>query len=117
MAFHKSRLHANIGLSLILLIGFGFGALLLMQSKSIESPIAPLVQSSSGVESMPGMNMTADEMKLTPQNNSPVALLLVFLGINSALVISAIVLKRVRSKRKMVLPVTSPTLEFEGGTK
>ena len=115
MGIHKSRLHANIGLLLILLIGFGFGALLLMQSKNIESPRS--IQSSSAIESMPGMDMTANEMKVTPQNNSPITLLSIFLGINAALIVSAAVLKRVRSKRRVVPRVCAPTLEFESGSK
>jgi hypothetical protein len=117
VVFNKSRFQANIGLLLILLVGFGFGALLLMQSKSIESAPTPSSHTSSAVDSMPGMDMTADEMKVTPQNNSPVTLLMVFLGINSALIVSAVILKKVRSKRKMVLTVMSPTLELEGGRK
>jgi hypothetical protein len=71
-----------------------------MQSKGVEIPQSS--HSSYAVHTMPGMDMTADEMKVTPKNNSPVSLFSVFLGINSALLISAIILKRVRSKRKVV---------------
>ena len=102
MAFNKSRLHGNIGLLLILLIGFGFGALLLVQSKSAASPSTLTSLSSPAVESMPGMDMTADEMKVTPQNNSPTTLLLIFLGINFTLIISAVILKKMKSNRKVV---------------
>jgi hypothetical protein len=113
----KSSLHANIGLLLILLIGFGFGALLLMQSKSAAIPSTLPSHSSSAVESMPGMDMTANEMKVTRQNNSSITLLSIFLGINSALIVTAIILKRVRSKQKVLLHVAPQELKFEGGTK
>jgi hypothetical protein len=96
-------MHGNIGLLLILLIGFGFGALLLMQSKSIDGAVTLASHSSSVVGSMPGMDMTADEMKVTSPNNSPVSLLSIFLGINTALIVSAIILKRVRSNQKVVI--------------
>ncbi len=130
MAIHKSRLHANVGLLLILLIGFGFGALLLMQPKSIEDHQSD-PGSSSAVQSHeePGMEMDAHEMEEAghgteeaghgteeaPQNNSPIMLLSIFLGINIALILSAVILKRVRSKRKVLSRESAPILELEGG--
>ncbi len=118
MAIVKSRLHSNIGLLLILLIGFGFGAFLFMQPKSIESHQSDN-GSSSAVESHgePGMDMDAHEMEKAPQNNSSITLLWIFLGINVALILSAVILKRVRSKRKVVPRESAPSLEFEGGSK
>ncbi len=121
MAIHKSKLHANIGLLLILLIGFGFGAFLLMQPKSIENHQSD-PGSSSAVESMPGMDMDAHGTQEaghgteeTSQNNSPVTLLSIFLGINVALIVTAVILKRVRSKRKVLSRESAPILELEGG--
>ncbi len=131
MVIHKSKLHANIGLLLILLIGFGFGALLLMQPKSIEDHQSD-PGSSSAVQSHeePGMEMDAHEMEEAghgteeasahgtqeaPQNNSPIMLLSIFLGINVALIVTAVILKRVRSKRKVLSRESTPILELEGG--
>ncbi len=132
MVTHKSKLHANTGLLLALLIGFGFGAFLFMQSKSIENHQSDL-GSSSAVESMPGMDMDAHEMEEaghgteeetaghgteeSTQDNSPVALLLIFLGVNVALIVTGVALKRVRSKTKVLPRESAPILELEGGTK
>ncbi len=131
MVIHKSRLHTNTGLLLTLLIGFGFGVFMFMQPKSIESP-QPDHGSSSAVESMPGMDMDAHEMEEAGHgseeeaghgseeaapNGSPVTLLSIFLGINVALILWALILKRVRSKRKVIPRASGPTLEFEGSTK
>jgi hypothetical protein len=102
VVFHRARWQANIGLFLILLVGFGFGAILLMQSKEIAIPVTPIVPSTSTGALKPGMDMTSNEMKVTPPNNSPVTLLIIFLGSNVALIVSAVILKRVRTKGKVV---------------
>ncbi len=130
MVIHKSKLHANIGLLVIILIGFGFGAFLFIQSKSIESPqsdhgsssAVESHESSSVVESMPGMDMDAHEMEEAGHgseeaapNGSPVTLLSIFLGANVALIVWAVALKRVRSKRKIIPRESAPILELEGG--
>ncbi len=140
MAIDKSRLHANIGLLLILLIGFGFGAFLFMQPKSIEGHQSD-PGSSSAVQSHeePGMEMDAEEMQEAGHgtesaghgtqeadghgtqeaapNNSPTALLLIFLGINVALILTALILKKMKSKNKVLPPESAQILELEGGSK
>ncbi len=121
MVIHKSRLHGTVGLLLILLIGFGFGAFLLMQPKSIESHQSE-TGSSSAVESMPGMDKDAHGTQEAghgteeaTQNNSPVTLLSIFLGINVALIVTALILKKMKSKKKVVPRESAPILELEGG--
>ncbi len=128
MANHKSRVHSNIGLLLILLIGFGFGAFLFMQPESIENHQSDH-GSSSAVESHEehgepeteeadhGTEEPAHGAEEAAPNNSPITLLLIFLGINVALILSAVILKRVRSKRKVAPRESAPILEFEGGSK
>ncbi len=136
MAAHKSRLPANVGLPLILLIGFGFGAFLFLQPASTgtlgsdhESSSAGESQGEPGAEmpgaEMPGMDMSAHgteevathEMEKTPADNSPTKLLLTFLGINLALIISALIFKKIKQKRKAVLDLPAPMAKFEGSTK
>ncbi len=136
MAIAKSRLHGTVGLLLILLIGFGFGAFLLMQPKSIESHqsepgSSSAVQShgepSSAVQSHEDSGMEMDAhgaeeaaghgTEEAPQNNSPIMLLSIFFGINVALILAALILKRVRSKKKVLPREPAPILEFEGGSK
>ncbi len=125
MGIHKSRLHTNIGLLLILLIGFGFGAFLFMQPKSIESHqsspgSSSAVQSHGELETEEAAHGTEEAAHGTEeaaQNNSPITLLSIFLGINVALIVTAVILKRVRPKRKAIPRGSTPILEFEGGTK
>ncbi len=50
-------------------------------------------------------------------NGSPVTLLSIFLGINVALILWALILKRVRSKTKVLPHEPAPILELEGGSK
>ena len=139
MATHKSRLPANVGLPLILLIGFGFGAFLFLHPASsgtlgsdLESSAASESHGEPGAE-MPGMDMSAQgteetdahgtgevathQMEETPTDNSPTTLLLIFLGINLALIISALILKMIKRKRKVVLDLPAPIAKFEGITK
>ena len=139
MATHKSRWPANVGLPLILIIGFGFGAFLFLHPASSET-LASDQESSATSEShgepgaeMPGMDMSAHgteevdahgteevathEMEKTPTENSPATLLLIFLGINLALIISSLILKMIKRKRKAVLDLPTPIAKFEGSTK
>ncbi len=128
MANHKSRVHSNIGLLLILLIGFGFGAFLFMQPESIENHQSDH-GSSSAVESHEehgepgtekvahGTEEVAHGTEEVAPNNSPITLLSIFLGINVALILSAVILKKVRSKRKVLPRESAPTLEITGRTK
>lgn len=124
MKTNKSKLHGTIGLFTILLIGFGFGAFLFMQPASTadhQSDHETAVEVESHGE--PGIEMSGHDMASMEntenqvQNNSPITLLSIFLGINLAIIIAALVLKRVRSKDKVNQHVLAPTSEIAGGSK
>lgn len=117
MANQKSKLHGTIGFLLILTIGFGFGLLLMVQSRSTAETAIHDDHSPVAEESMPGMDMPEHEMAVTLQDNSPFPLLTGFFLINLAIIFAALILKRVRSKRKAKAHRALPILEFEGGIK
>lgn len=124
MVIHKSKLHSSIGLFTILLIGFGFGAFLFIQPVSTaghqsDHGAPPAVES----HGEPGLEMSGHDMASMEnaenqvQSNSPFTLLSIFFGANVAIIFAALILKRVRSKGKVIPHLATPTLEFEGGSK